>query len=245
MYHWSPETIRFRIDAAEYTRYDDAIAERILTRLPADAHICDAGCGLGYMSLALARRCAKVTAVDLSAEALAVLRGNIAARGVGNIEAVEGDLFSMRPAQAYDAMVFCFFGRVEETLRAAKAQCAGTVFLVKKNWRSHRFTPGRTPLKRFTFRQSLLELDTLLIPYRTEVFPIEMGHPFRSIEDAMLFFEAYRQEDDAADIAPEQAKRLLCTTGSAEFPYFLSAERTLGIIAVDVRDIPPLSSQQG
>ncbi|MEA4914729.1 MAG: methyltransferase [Christensenella sp.] len=238
MYHWSPDSIRFRIDAAEQTKYDDAIIARILPHFPRTAHVCDAGCGLGYTSIALARHCARVSAVDTSLEALSVLRKNITASQIKNIDVVEGDLFSMRPAQPYDAMLFCFFGRVEETLRAAQAQCSGTVFMVKKNWQNHRFTPGEMPLKRFTFQQTLLELDALRIPYRAETCSIEMGQPFRSLEDALLFFETYRQQDDDEDISPDKVKRLLCTSDSDEFPYFLPASRTLGIVAVDVADIP-------
>lgn len=237
MYIWSPDSIRFRVDAAKYTNYDERIVAQILPKLPANAHVCDAGCGLGYTSLALARHCARVTAVDTSKDTLAVLRDNIAAENIKNIDVVEDDLFSMELIQKYDAMVFCFFGRLEETLRAAKAQCTGTVFMVKKNWRNHRFTPGEMPLKRFTFQQTLRELDALQIPYRAETFPIEMGQPFRSIEDAMLFFETYRQQDDDENIAPEKVKRLLRTTESNDFPYFLPAERTLGIVAIHTKDI--------
>lgn len=238
MYQWTKDSIRFRIDAAETTKFDDKIIARILPDIPPTAHVCDAGCGLGYTSLALARHCARVTAVDTSKEALAVLRGNMEKDGVKNIGIVQGDLFSMRPKELYDAMVFCFFGRVEETLLAAKAQCGGTVYLVKKNWRNHRFTPGEVPLKNYTFQQTQLELDALGIPYCAQTFPVEMGQPFRSLEDAMLFFKTYRQAEDAEEIAPERVKRLLCENDSSELPYFLPASRTLGLIAIQVRDIP-------
>ena len=239
MYFWSPESIRFRIDAAEQTGYDDAIIVQLLPELSNDSHVCDAGCGLGYTSLALARHCARVTAVDTSREALSILRNNIAVTKITNIDVVEGDLFTMRPAQPYDAMVFCFFGRVEETLRAAKAQCRGTVYLIKKNWRNHRFTPGAVPLGRFTFLQTLQELDLLGVPYRASTVPIEMGQPFRSLEDAVRFFELYRQQEDEQENARERVKQLLTTTNSDAFPFFLSASNELGIIAVDVKDICP------
>lgn len=238
MYQWTKDSIRFRIDAAETTKFDDTIIAQILPDIPQSAHVCDAGCGLGYTSLALARHCEHVTAVDTSRAALNVLRENMAAGGIQNIEVIEGDLFSMKPKELYDAMVFCFFGRVEETLLAVKAQCSGMGYLIKKNWRNHRFTPGEVPLKNFTFQQTLLELDALGIPYRSDTFPIEMGQPFRSLEDAMLFFETYRQAEDEEEVAPEQVKRLLCENDSVEFPFFLPAHRTLGLIAIHVRDIP-------
>lgn len=237
MYLWSPESIRFRIDAAEQTGYDDAIIAELLPELSADAHVCDAGCGLGYTSLALARRCARVTAVDTSEAALDVLRANMLARNQRNIDVVEGDLFSMRPERMFDAMVFCFFGRVEETLRAAKAQCSGTVYMIKKNWLNHRFTPGSVPLGRFTFQQTLQELDLLQVTYRARTVPIEMGQPFRSLEDAVRFFELYRQQGDEQENAEDRIKQLLTATSSRAFPLFLSASNDLGIVAVEAKDI--------
>ena len=79
MYQWTQDSIRFRIDAAETTKFDDTIIAQILPDIPRNAHVCDAGCGLGYTSLALARHCARVTAVDTSGVALNVLRETIAA----------------------------------------------------------------------------------------------------------------------------------------------------------------------
>lgn len=245
MYIWSPNSIRFRVDAAEYTKYDERIVAQILPQLPEDAHVCDAGCGLGFTSLALSRHCARVTAVDTNKEALAVLRHNISIGDIRNIDVVEDDLFSMEPIEKYDAMFFCFFGGLEETLRAAKAQCTGTVFMVKKNWLNHRFTPGEMPLKRFTYQQTLTQLDELQIPYRAETFPIEMGQPFRSIEDAMLFFETYRQEDDDEDLSQDKVKRLLCENDSNEFPYFLPSSRMLGIVSVESKNIPDSIADSG
>ena len=83
MVEWTQEAIRFRMDAAERVGFDETIAAQILPHLPPNAHVCDAGCGLGYLSLALSRGCASVTAVDTSAAALAALRENAARAGAG------------------------------------------------------------------------------------------------------------------------------------------------------------------
>ena len=71
--------------------------------------------------------------------------------------------------------------------------------MIKKNWLNHRFTPGAVPLGRFTFQQTLQELDMLDVPYRARTVAIEMGQPFRSLEDAVRFFELYRQQEDEQD----------------------------------------------
>ena len=110
--------------------------------------------------------------------------------------------------------------------------------MVKKNWANHRFTPGEMPLKRFTYQQTLLELDALGIPYRAKTFPIEMGQPFRSVEDAVQFFSIYRQQNDVQPVDPASVKRILCTGDSVEFPYFLPSRKALGLVTVETKDIP-------
>jgi len=237
MYLWTPDSIRFRIDAAEYGGFDAEIAAQVMRLLPKNARICDAGCGLGYLGLALSTKCESVTAVDTNAEALAVLRQNIVRYGAFNIHAIQDDLFFMHPETPYDAMVFCFFGRVGETLRAAKAQCAGRTIMIKKNWKNHRFSLEEKPLKGYTLRHTTAELDEMKIPYDVATFPIEMGQPFRSLDDALLFFQTYAEESDGR-ILPEQIRSRLVRTDSEHYPYYLPSPKTLGIVTVNTGDIP-------
>ena len=241
MFEWNANTVRFRRDAAEYVGFDEKIAGRILPYLPQNASLCDGGCGLGYLSLALAPHCALVTAVDVSPAALAVLREN--AKGAGNLRVIQGDLFSMEPtgsmeatgpAEKYDCMVFCMFGSIEQILPAAQRQCGGKVFIIKKNWANHRFTLQERPLERFTFQQACAGLDALGVPYQTEVFPLEMGQPFRTLEDAALFLRLYGGEE----VTPAQAAARLVPTDSKEFPLYLPSQLPLGMIVLDAGDIP-------
>jgi adenylosuccinate synthase len=143
----------------------------------------------------------------------------------------------MRPETPYDAMVFCFFGRVDETLRIAKAQCSGPVVMVKKNWKNHRFSLEEKPLKGYTLQHTTAELDAMKIPYSVATFPIEMGQPFRSLDDALLFFRTYADESDG-QVLLEQIRSRLVRTDSAYYPYYLPSNKTLGIVTVDTGDVP-------
>ena len=236
MVEWTQEAIRFRMDAAERVGFDETIAAQILPHLPPNAHVCDAGCGLGYLSLALSRGCASVTAVDTSAAALAALRENAARAGASNIRAVQDDLFFMRPKARYDAMVFCFFGQTGETLRAVRAQCAGRAFLIKRGHAEHRFSLTNSPASRLNFQRACAELTALKVPFFTETFSAEMGQPLLSLLDAERFFAQFGTSGHPLDAAQIQAR--LTKTGMPEFPYFLSAKRMLGMIVLDARDIP-------
>ena len=74
---WTDESIAFLRDAAAMNRYYETVAERIAPQLPENAHICDAGCGIGELSLALKPYCHHVTAVDADALAIKTLKAHL------------------------------------------------------------------------------------------------------------------------------------------------------------------------
>ena len=100
MFRWDEDMIRFLRDASEQSDYHRLLAETLAGRLPADAHVCDAGCGLGYLSLRLAPYCRRVTAVDVCEAALAVLRENCAKEGITNIMPRCGEIDTLPPDAA-------------------------------------------------------------------------------------------------------------------------------------------------
>ena len=106
MFRWNEDMIRFLRDASEQSDYHRLLAETLAGRLPADAHVCDAGCGLGYLSLRLAPYCRRVTAVDVCEETLAVLRENCAKEGITNITPRCGEIDTLPPDAPYEAIVF-------------------------------------------------------------------------------------------------------------------------------------------
>ena len=142
MYHWTPDMIRFMADASAYGDYHQQLAEMLLPYLGTAGHICDAGCGLGDLSVALAPFVPRITCVEIKPQAAAFLRAQCAEKNITNIEVLEGDIHRLQPGDPYDAMIFSFFGRCEEILEIAKTQCKGTVAVIKKNYSVHRFSVG-------------------------------------------------------------------------------------------------------
>ena len=74
---WTDESIAFLRDAAAMNRYYETIAERIAPQLQENAHVCDAGCGIGELSLALKPYCHHVTAVDADELAIKTLKAHL------------------------------------------------------------------------------------------------------------------------------------------------------------------------
>jgi len=93
---------RENLDAAHVSRYDakedgDAVGEvRLLERLGLDAcsTVLDLGAGTGQFTLAVAPRCRRVVAVDVSPVMQEVLHRKVAVSGQGNIECVSAGFLS-------------------------------------------------------------------------------------------------------------------------------------------------------
>ncbi len=227
---WTPDTVRFRRDAAQYGTYHKTLAAHLAAYLPSDAHVCDAGCGLGDLSRTLAPYCKRVTAIDSSALALAVLREG----APENVEIREGDIFTLSPAERYDAMVFCFFAAMDDALLLAKKHCRGKVILVKRGWTQHRFSPQNESVRRDACAEASQYLRTRGIPFLREELTLDMGQPLRSKADAVRFFEAYGNET----VTFSDIEVRLVKTDDAAFPYYLPQEKPLGIFIFDAKEIP-------
>ena len=234
-YHWTEERVAYMEAAAERSDFYERIAQAVADAVPADAVVCDAGCGLGFSSLALAPYFQKVVAADRSAEALAVLRRKNACP---NLEIREGDLFAQPPDTPYDAMLFCFFGSAEEILRCARRQCRGTVVAVKPAWTRHRFSRSAGTDR----RHGAGALEDLLtaggIPYTRRELDLRLDQPLRSVDDGVRFFRLYSRDADPAAITEDFVRARLEPLDDPDYPYRLPVERQVSVLSFDAKDIP-------
>jgi SAM-dependent methyltransferase len=237
MFEWTPDMIRFMRDASEYGGYHDALAQKIAAHLPPQAHVCDAGCGLGYLSLALAQHAQRVTAVDIAPLAISVLQHSMEQRNIANIQTVCADIGVCNTQQKYDAMVLCFFGSVADTLRIAKEQCSGTVVMIKRDWVGHRFSTEHMVI-RHTIADAEAQLSALGIPHTSERFALRMDQPFRSMEDAEAFFKVYGR--GAPKFSRTELVSRLVAQEDDEFPYRYPMENRLGMLVLRAGDIPAI-----
>ena len=232
MFQWNEEMVRFMRDASEYSDYHRRLVQWMLPDLHPGDHICDAGCGLGYLSLALSPYVRRVTAADRSQEALSVLRENCSRRAVHNIDIRPGDIRADSPDAAYDAMVFCFFGSMEEILAAALRQCRGTVLTVVRDDVCHRFSGAPRAPDRHSFDAACGVLDAHGIPYTAQRAALDFPQPFRTLEDARTFLTLYGGGAPAED----DLRAKLISTGDPDFPWQLPGVRRFGMIAFSTEE---------
>lgn len=239
MFSWSADTVRFMADACRRTDFHEKLTALLLPYLKPTDHICDAGCGLGYLSLALSPHAAHITAAERDAAALAVLRQELDARGITNVTPLCADVLAYTPPVPFDAMVFCFFGSMDEILSVVRSRCRGTVIAVKRDHRDHRFTVTKQTLgESHGVAAAEARLTELNIPYELKRTAYRFDQPFRDWEEARLFFETYRRRDDASLITDGFLREKLEPTGDAAFPWHIPVVRRAGIFVFQTSKIP-------
>ncbi len=238
MFEWDPRKIHFRIDSARRSRFHDIIAQKLAGKFdhPDRISLCDAGCGLGYLSLALAAHFSSVTAIDISPIALDVLKSEADERKIENIRILREDLLGKPPVQPeqYDTMVFSFFGNIEEIMHMARPRCKKKIFILKKNDHHHRFSVSHALRPYDSLGHALADLNELDLPFSKEDLSIEDGQPLRSLDEAEEFFRIYARGDDRKLITPEYIRSLLTETGDSEFPYYYRRDCIFSILTVDM-----------
>ncbi len=238
MYLWAPEMLSYMRDASEYGRYHESLAREIAPLFPPRAHVCDAGAGLGYLSLALAPRAERVTAVEINPDCCRVLRENCARRGIDNVSVRCGDIRLLPPEKPYDLMVFSFFGHIRQICELARTQCRGRALILCRNAPYHRFSVGEIPVEHETFKDCRDLLSARHIPFTQRELDIEFGQPLRSREAGRRFFELYNRNTDVPVITDAFLESQLVPTGDGEFPWYLPHRQRIGWLLLNTKDLP-------
>ena len=105
MFEWTEERVSFMADACERTDFHEKLAALLSPYLKRTDSVCDAGCGLGYLSLALSPLVGHVTAAERDDRALDVLRRQLVRRHIRNVTPLCTDVLAYTPSEPFDAMV--------------------------------------------------------------------------------------------------------------------------------------------
>lgn len=230
MYRWTEDMIRFMIDASAYGNYHRSLAQIIQPYLKGVTRLCDAGSGLGDLSIALADTISEITAIDIKTQAIEVLWRHCEERNIHNIHIINGDIHLNPPKVPYDGMIFCYFGKTEDILKIVKAQCKGTAVVIKKNYNTHRFSVGQYPAGFDGYAHMKTVLQSKEIPFESKEISLEFGQPFRSFEDVRTFFRCYSRDEDPSVLTDEFLSGKVIQTGRDDFPLYMPHQRKSGII---------------
>jgi len=230
---WTEESARLLERAYRTGSAVQTMLDWIVPRLNPDAHVCDAGCGVGALSRALTRHAAHVTAIDKNATAITMLQSSTDTTELSHMTILEGDIHAHQPQHPYDAMVFSFFGSIDTCLELAERQCRGDLFYISRNYVTHRFSSGELSVTYSGYREARARLDALGIPYEWRECGLDIGQPFEDFDEARRFFALYNRGSVMTD---EQIRTRLTETPQAEYPLYMPHVRSTGMLYIRKQD---------
>ena len=229
-YRWSEQSIRWFIDASAYTRFHQKAAEVIVPFMNAADTLCDVGCGLGSLDLALASHVKSITAIDLESRVLDVFKAGINKEGIQNIRVVCADMLEDILTE-HDVFLMSLFG-TESEMERCFLYCRKMLIRIVNATNAGNLYPAQY---RKTVKRTITIMDGWLK---------EKGLSYEKIETAFEFGQPLRSEQDARDFilynAPEASSHEITQflyshaqyTGNSSFPIYLPNQKKIGIYII-------------
>ena len=239
-FEWSADKIRWYCDASVYHRNDrtQKIAAALLGELPEKPRVCDVGCGVGFLSLELAKGAREVLSLELNENALAVLQREIQNRGVTNITPLRADFDEQSPVgEPFDGMVLCMFGGMFEYVALAEhwLSAQGKTFFITGTSKRRCFSANGVASSNDSLEDMRRYLADNGYSWSESLIPTSFGQPLASLEEARRFMRAYDKLSTDEEIAIDLKKRLI-ETGESEFPLYLPADKEYIMFTISHRE---------
>ena len=231
MYKWTDDMVRFMLDASSDTQYFENLASLIKPYIEHCRTVCDAGCGLGQLADVLSCVGFEVTGADISEKAINQVRK------LRSVKPLLCDLSNCESSLKWDAMIFNYYGRIDEIVSIAKKHCLKKVIVIKKNYRNHRFSFAEMPIKGYMNINTEDYLSEHGIKFTKTEFSSELGQPFRNIEDAVKFFEIYSRDEDRSLINEKNIRKRLVERKDDTFPLYMPHVKKSLVFVLDMEDL--------
>lgn len=226
---WDAQTLEWYRRAAAYGSYHARLAELIEPWIPHGATVCDLGCGLGCLSLALLEQIPAVTALDRDPRALSMLRE--AGRGRAGLTIEEADAMALPPERQWDCLILSFFGRivVEDNLSYFMSHCKRLISVVNAGPKSSFSATGSSARRKEYTPQVAAYLDEEGWSYHLEEHALEFGQPLTDLEDARAFVKRYSPPGTPLDDHAIQSQLTPLESGG----WYLPHTKRFGLFIID------------
>lgn len=232
MFQWTQETISWMLNASCYNHYHRNLALYLLKFLDKEESVCDMGCGIGLLSMELARRCRHVTALDWDSLALSVLKD----RPLPNLNIVCENAMEHVPEQPYDTVICCLFGTGQQLLEQWERDIGRKMIVIKSEETQRGFSLAQKKRRKESIYDVYQTFQAAGAAGYVEQVELEYGQPFRSLMDAIRFFIYYNcltEQTGDKDRFLESVKKALHVTGDPVYPYYYPRKKRLGVMVVE------------
>lgn len=240
MWQWKKEMIYYMKNASQESKYYEQLAEIISPYLGVEDLCCDAGCGLGQLSIAISPYVKEVFAFDINQDALGVLEENMKKHKIPNITPKQVDIFSYHPKEKFDSMIFCMCGNVRKIISTAERSCQGKLIIIKRIDQIHKFAikNKEKSVGDFSFLEKVLAESS--IPYHSETFTLHLDQPFKNLKEAKEFFILYGKAENESEISEDFLQSRVKKQNDNQYPYILTNSRNLGLIVLESKYLKSL-----
>lgn len=226
---WNDQSIEWFHSASDYTDYNKHLAKLLLERIPNRGTLCDIGCGAGLIDLELAEHFQQITCVDIVPEAVASLQRDIETTGILNVTAVCAD--GAKLEGTWDTVMTLFHGG-KGVFSSYFPYVKDRLIIVTHGLREERFGPNKERCTHcFNIGGVREELNALGVQYTMTEEELEYGQPFKNLEDARRFVEAYTDEPEISKIE-QYLETYLTKTEDERYPYYLPKKKKFGIFVI-------------
>lgn len=231
MFFWEERSIDWYRRAAAYHGFHRHLAGLLAPWIEPGDTVCDLGCGLGQLALALSDGPNAVTAVDVDPAPLAVLREE--AGGRPNLEILEADCRALPSGRRWDVAVLCFFGRITQpgNLDDYLSLCGKRLIAVVSASAHSDISPsGRSARQKERVPEVRDYLMARGLSFRLVETALESGQPLESPEEAAAFVGHYAPTASPAEVEAHVRAGLIPLAGGG---YYLPSRKPIGIFIVE------------
>lgn len=235
MFIWTTNKIHWYQQAANYTKYYKEIFQEISPHIKDSDHVCDLGCGLGDLSIELATIADEVTSIDISKEALAVLKEKKHAKKVTNINVIKKDWADLKLKPQWDVVVVSFFRQNYEDFIKLLKMARRKIIVVSTNGSEDNFLPRQ---KKHRNEGKINDLKTIFndhgLRFKCIERTVQFGQPLASIDDTRNYIKTYVPDCEEDVMEKHIEDRLIkITEGDFAGQYFFSNNKEIGIFVIE------------
>lgn len=238
MFRWTEESIGWFKDAVKYNPdFYKTICLEMDPYLTGDTTVCDIGCGLGYMAMALSSKVKHITGVDIDLNVLKHAKREIDENNINNITLINEDWHCFKPEKKLDVVMMSYFSGILNDLEDLKKITEKYIISVLpygsyKESMEAKVRKGKQELhsKRETVEKAVEFLEQNSIPYSLITKELEFGQPFQELGTAKMFISHYYEEYDEGRLQQFIEKNMMKKADH----YYLPKLKKTGIIIIDL-----------
>ena len=230
-FSWNEDTIRWYQEANNYTGFFNHIAKLIAPSLKGYNTLCDIGCGLGILDLAICQHIDHITCIDISKEAIGALNKCIKNKGITNITTKIMDYHELNKHAQWDVIMISFFGG--RHLTDFVPRCKKLLAVLIDTEPASEFAPVKhNTIKKYTLLEAEKDLQKAGINYASTKAVFNFGQPLISIEEAKTFVQSHSPNINPEDLDISIRERLV-QTDEDHYPFFLPQQKSIGILYIE------------